>query len=283
VGKPGSASVKNDLGCDLADLDPARRRPAGGERSGEADSVRALGVGFASAQPELKAAQPLPSCRLNERSTMNPPAAHSVRLAGSTIQPPCHACAFFHSEDEEYDLLLPFIKEGFAHGDKSFHIIDERRRSELMDRLTGAGIAASQAEASGQLEVRGWEDAHLRPGWFDQHAMLALVEEVLTTAERQGFKHTRWIADMGWALEEKEGVEDLVEYCARLNHVVPRYRATVICTYDLARFSAAQVVDVLRSHPLAVIGGIVQENPFYVAPEQLIREVQQPRQGPALS
>jgi hypothetical protein len=51
----------------------------------------------------------------------------------------------------------------------------------------------------------------------------------------------------------------------------------VICTYDLARFTAAQVVDVLRSHPLAVIGGIVQQNPFFVSPERLIQEFQEPR------
>jgi MEDS: MEthanogen/methylotroph, DcmR Sensory domain len=92
-----------------------------------------------------------------------------------------------------------------------------------------------------------------------------------------------WIADMAWALEEKPGVEHLAEYCARLNHAVPKYHATVICTYDLARFTAAQVVDVLRSHPLAVICGIVQQNPFFILPDQLIREFQEPRHSTALS
>jgi KaiC/GvpD/RAD55 family RecA-like ATPase len=204
---------------------------------------------------------------------MQPAADRPIRLAGTTITPPCHACAFFNSQDEEFDVLLPFIRDGFDQGDKSFHIIDERRRQEYLGRLTQVGVDPA-AEATGQLEVRGWENAHLRPGWFDQHAMLALVEEVLTAAQQQGYKHTRWVANMGWALEEKPGVQDLVEYCARLNQVVPKYQATVICTYDLARFTAAQVVDVLRSHPLAVIGGIVQENPFFVPPEQLVRELQ---------
>ncbi len=175
-------------------------------------------------------------------------------------------------------MLLPFIRQGFEQGDKSFHIIDERRRGEYLDRLAGIGTDVSGAEKSGQLEVRGWENAHLKPGWFDQHAMLSLVEEVLLGAEKQGFSHTRWVANMGWALEDKPGVGDLVEYCARLNHVVPRYNATIICTYDLARFTAAQMVDVLRSHPLAVIGGIVQENPFYLPPDSLIEELRASKQ-----
>jgi hypothetical protein len=203
----------------------------------------------------------------------------SIQLAGSTIQPPCHACAFFHGDTESYEVLLAFIKEGVDQGDKNFHIIDERRREEYTNRLRANGIDSS-AEASGQLEVRGWENAHLRPGWFDQHAMLALVEEVLRDAKEKGYAHTRWIADMAWALEDKPGVEHLAEYCARLNYIVPKYSATVICTYDLARFTAAQVVDVLRSHPLAVIGGIVQQNPFFVSPEQLIQEFQEPRHQP---
>jgi len=122
----------------------------------------------------------------------------SIRLAGSTIEPPCHACAFFHSDTESYEVLLPFIKEGLDQGDKSFHIIDERRREEYMNRLRANGIESS-AEKTGQLEVRGWENAHLRPGWFDQHAMIALVEEVLSDAKEKGYAHTRWIADISWS------------------------------------------------------------------------------------
>lgn len=198
-----------------------------------------------------------------------------VRLAGSTVEPPCHACAFFRSEDEEQDVMLPFIQEGFEQGDKSFHIIDERRRSRYEGHLANSGIDVASASKSGQLEIRGWENAHLRPGWFDQHAMLSLVTEVLDSAKQAGFGHTRWVANMAWALEEKRGVEDLVEYCARLNDVVPRYQATVVCIYDLSRFKASQVVDVLRSHPLAIVGGIVQVNPYFVAPDVLIRELQE--------
>jgi hypothetical protein len=38
-------------------------------------------------------------------------------------------------------------------------------------------------------------------------------------------------------------------------------------------------IDVLRSHPVAVIGGIVQENPYFVPPDELLREVREhPRQ-----
>jgi hypothetical protein len=70
-----------------------------------------------------------PCLQLYDRKTIMKQTNHqSIRLAGSTIQSPCHACAFFHGESEWYEVLLPFIKEGVDQGEKSFHIIDERRR-----------------------------------------------------------------------------------------------------------------------------------------------------------
>jgi hypothetical protein len=35
-----------------------------------------------------------------------------VRFAGSALDGYRHVCAFFHTQDEEYRILLPFIKEG---------------------------------------------------------------------------------------------------------------------------------------------------------------------------
>ena len=186
-----------------------------------------------------------------------------------------HICLFYNSQDEEYDILLPFIKEGFEKGDKTFHIIDSKHRPAHLRQLQKVGIDVEGGEKTGQLEVRGWEDAHLRPGHFDQHAMLALVEEVLTKAKQSGYPATRWVANMGWALEDLPGVEDALEYCARLNYVVPNYPATIICTYDLAHFDANMVMNTLRTHPAAIIGGILQENPFFVPPQEMLRELGQ--------
>lgn len=139
-----------------------------------------------------------------------------------------HICVFYHSQEEEYRVLLPFIKEGFDKGDKTFHIVDDNNRPAHLRRLQNVGIDVAGAEDDSAVEVRGWKNAHLRSGWFDQHAMLGLVEEVLHKSQQQGYPSTRWIANMGWALADVRGTEDLVEYCARLNYVVPKYDATIV-------------------------------------------------------
>jgi hypothetical protein len=41
------------------------------------------------------------------------------------------------------------------------------------------------------------------------------------------------------------------------------------------------VIDVLRSHPVAIIGGVVHENPFFVPPDELLHELRERSQKPA--
>jgi hypothetical protein len=211
---------------------------------------------------------------------MRDPAHHDVHLAGMAMPRARHVCAFFNSRDEEDRVLLPFALEGFERGEKALHIVDPDWRAERLRRLQGAGVDAVSALRSGQLEVRRWDEAYLRGGHFDQDAMLALIEEVLTDGASRGFPLTRLWANMEWALEDRRGVGDLVEYETRLNYVLPRYQDPVICTYDLAKFDADVVMDVMRTHPMVLIGEVLAENPFFSPPDQFLAELRG-RPGPA--
>ena len=151
-----------------------------------------------------------------------------IRFAGSTLGAYRHICAFFHSADEEYRVLLPFIKEGFERGEKAFHIVDPELRGAHIARLQSAGIDVDAAEKDGQFQLRNWEDAYLREGHFDQNKMLTLIEAVLDEGTLQGYPLTRLVAHMEWALEDRPGVNDLVEYETRLNYLLPRYKDPVI-------------------------------------------------------
>jgi hypothetical protein len=151
-----------------------------------------------------------------------------ITLAGATLDNYRHVCAFFHTPDEEYRVLLPFIAEGFRRGDKAFHIVGPHERDDHERRLRDAEIDVDGACATGQLEVRLWEQAYLRDGRFDQNRMLALIEEVLQDGPKAGFPLTRLVAHMEWALEDRPGVDDLVEYETRLNYVLPKYKDPVI-------------------------------------------------------
>jgi MEDS: MEthanogen/methylotroph, DcmR Sensory domain len=198
-----------------------------------------------------------------------------VHLGGSTLGRSRHVCAFFHSKEEEYRVLMPFIREGFDKGDRAFHIVDPNHRPAHLKRLELEGIHVAEAEAAGQLEVRRWQDAYIKDGYFDQYRMIGTIKEALDPASRQPGRVTRLVANMEWALEDLPGVHDIVEYETRLNHVLPEYHDPVICTYDLSRFDASVAMDIMRTHPMTIIGGILQENPFYVPPDEMLRELRE--------
>jgi MEDS: MEthanogen/methylotroph, DcmR Sensory domain len=155
-------------------------------------------------------------------------ASEPIRFAGSILDEQRHVCAFFHNSDEEYRVLLPFIKDGLDRGEKAFHIVDPKLRDEHRHRLASAAIDVDRAESTGQFELRNWEDAYLRDGHFDQDRMLALIQDVLDSGPKRGFVRTRLVAHMDWALEDRPGVDDLVEYETRLNYLLPKYKDPVI-------------------------------------------------------
>ena len=204
----------------------------------------------------------------------------SVHCAGGSLGQHRHICAFFNGFDEQHRVLRSFIKEGFERGDKAFHIVDPDLWEDHLRRLAEAGIDVKQAMGTGQLELRRWQDAYLREDSFDQDAMLALLEEVLQSGEASGYPLTRLVAHMEWALLDKPGVDDLLEYETRINYLLPKYDDPVICTYNLSKFSAGVVMDIMRTHPVVIIGGVVQENPFFVPPDQFLLELRERRRSP---
>ena len=151
-----------------------------------------------------------------------------ITFAGARLGRYRHVCAFFNTRAEEYRVFLPFIKEGLSRGEKAFHIVDPTLRHDHVERLAAAGVDVAAVEKSGQLELRTWQEAYLRGGHFDQAAMLTLIEEVLTEGKQRGFPLTRLVAHMEWALEDRPGLNDFVEFETRVNHVLNKYTDPVI-------------------------------------------------------
>ena len=207
---------------------------------------------------------------------MKTPAA-PIPFAGSQLHEVRHVCAFFNSDDEEYRVLLPFIKDGFECGDKAVHVLNPSQRCNHLHRLTEAGIDPTAAQRSGQLELLTSTEAYLRDGLFDQDRMLGVFEQLASGNAKGGFPLSRIVCHMDWAAEGRAHIDSLLEFESRVNDVWRRHDDAVICVYDLAKFGGDTVVDILRTHPMVIIGGILQQNPFYVPPEEFLRELRERR------
>ena len=204
-----------------------------------------------------------------------------ISLAGSHLGKARHVCAFFKSRDDEYRVTLPFIKDGFECGDKAVHLINPVRRADHLQRLTSFGIDPDSRQQGGQFELHDWRETFSRDGPLEPDRQLALLEDALKSGRQQGFPVTRYVAHGEWALEEGASIDVLLEFEARVNHIWPLSADAVICTYDLDRFRGDTVIDAVRTHPMVIIGGILQQNPFFVQPNEFLREVRERRAGGA--
>ena len=203
---------------------------------------------------------------------------HSVQLAGVDLAGRNHVCAFFNTIEEEHRVLGSFYRDGLDRGEKAAHIVDPANREEHLKRLAEAGIHVQEMMDTGQLEVLPWTDAYVRGHRFDQDAMLATVEKLIQSGAAAGYALTRLVGHhMDWVFREKPATNNLVEYEARLNHVLSKYNDPVICTYDLSKFGASVAMDIMRTHPLVIIGGLLRENPFFVPPDQFLDEIRERR------
>lgn len=210
-------------------------------------------------------------------------AGHPFRLTGSMLGARPHICAFFDTPDDEFRALLPFIKEGLAIGEKSVHTVDPRRRDHYLQQLASAGVDIDALRRNGQLELRDWYNTHLRTGRFVASDTLKLFQEIVRDSLLGGFPLVRFVTEMEWFLETEMNADELLEYEARANDVWMRPDGRVhpiICTYDLTRFSADVVADAMRTHPMVLIGGVLQKNPFFIPPDELLQHPREERRGP---
>jgi hypothetical protein len=204
------------------------------------------------------------------------PTAPPISFAGSELDETRHVCAFFAGEAEEYRVLLPFIKDGFERGDKAVHFVSPDDSQNHLERLAAAGIQTAGALQSGQFELRTTTEG-LRDGRFDPDRMLGVFEELAIANARSTFGPGRIVCRMDWAAEQGPYADDFIEFEARVNDVWSGHHDTVICTYHLAKFGGPTVINVLRTHPLVIIGGVLQRNPFFIPPREFLRQIREQR------
>ncbi len=198
--------------------------------------------------------------------------AASIQLGCAHLGEVRHVCALFDGDDEAHRVLMPFIVDGFACREKAVHIVGSGRETDHLRRLEQAGIDVPDALARGQLDVRSNTDTYLSGGRFDADRMLAAFEAMASGNDPSGYPLSRIVCNMDWTGDSRPLFDDVLRFEARVNAVWSRHKDVVICVYDVRQMSGDMVIDIMRTHPIVLIGHVLQENPFFVPPERFLRE-----------
>ena len=186
------------------------------------------------------------------------------------LQPGDHLCCIYETDEEHRALLTPFLRHGLERREKVIYIVDVRTAEIVLGYLRQDGMGVEPYLGSGQLSIIGVKDAYMKEGVFDSDRMITLLRNETELALSEGYDALRVTGEMTWALRGLPGSERLMEYEAKLNGFLPGSKCLAICQYDKRRFDSPILLDVLTTHPIAIIGTEVFHNFYYSPPENYL-------------
>jgi hypothetical protein len=199
---------------------------------------------------------------------MTSDATHEV--LGVRWKPGDHICGFYRKPAERDNILVPFLADGLAAGDKCTCVVDSCTPGDVLARLAER-FEVGPYVSGHQLEVLDSDGTYLAGGGFLPERMLKFWEAKARQGPcGEGAGFARNIGDMSWAHRDQRCVADLVGYESELNRIMSDFPQVNLCLYDLTRCSGELIMDVLKTHPKVLLGGMVIDNPYYLAPDEFL-------------
>ncbi len=163
-----------------------------------------------------------------------------------------HICLFFRQQEEQWQMIYPYLLDHLAAGEPVLYCYDSTPPEQLQRQLCAIDLDVAKLISQDLLCLLPANQVYLLSGCFETKRMLAYIESIILARVAAGYKRLLITGEMTWSLGQAPGVEQLMEYEKLLNPLVAKYpQTTVVCQYDLKRFNAGTVLDVLLTHPTA--------------------------------
>lgn len=184
-----------------------------------------------------------------------------------------HICGLYETETERDDIVFGFFRQGCMDGDLQLYCPSERTSADFRERFVRfCPVCEQKLDDPRYFSVLSAKELYYPDGFFSPWAMEDGLENFYRESQKQGCRNVRATAEMLWALEAIKGKELLMVYESRLNYFIPGKPWVSICLYNVNKFSGAQIMDVLRTHPFAISKGIITQNPYYMDPDKWLAE-----------
>jgi len=180
-----------------------------------------------------------------------------------------HICGLYSGQRQRDQVVIPFLEAGLTAGDKCICVVDETDPAKIFKRLGRNGATSASAPAK-QLDVIRAADLYLRSGRFCADEIIGAWKAAVADAMYDGrFDLVRAVET--WS--RRDVVPDMHELLlleSEMNRYLPLYPQVVVCLYDIDRFGAGIIVDLLKTHPRMLVSGMLIENPYFLTPDELL-------------
>ncbi len=189
----------------------------------------------------------------------------------SELRPGDHLCPLHDDETEQTIVAVTLLKHGLMRGERCVYAAEESMFLPLLNALAEAGVDVERERGRGALQLLTESETYLHSGSFAPQTMIDFLGGLERAALKDGFTGLRYLGVMTWALKHNIDGDRLIEYEAAMNRFLLNSRSVICCQYCRPRFDAAVIHDVLRTHPVAILGKLFCPNPYYEPPELLLR------------
>ena len=163
-----------------------------------------------------------------------------------------HFCHFYHTREDLIDILVPYFKKGLESNEFCMWVTSQPLGvEEAKEALRKAASDIDIYLENGQLEILPYYHWYVKDGTFDSDRVLNGWVEKLKKALANGYDGLRLTGNTFWL--EKEDWNDFVNYEKDVDRVISDYQMIALCTYNLDRCNATEIIDVVINHQFALI------------------------------
>jgi DNA-binding CsgD family transcriptional regulator len=162
-----------------------------------------------------------------------------------------HLCSFFGTTQDLLEIVTPYFKAGLEGQEYCIWVVSGRlTRERATTALRSSVPDLDRYLADRCLDIVSSREWYLDKGRLDLRRVIRGWHRQLRRAEARGFAGMRVTGTAAW-LDTKKERDDFLEYEAAMNEAMRSRRMIALCTYSLSTASAADVLDVARTHQLA--------------------------------
>jgi hypothetical protein len=183
-----------------------------------------------------------------------------LTVPGIRLGPSHHVGGLFQTPRERDRVLIPYFQTALRAGQACFIALDTADPGRILCAL-GSREELTEWTSTGQLVIKGAASATTSPDGMTVLQMQAIWDSTLAAAQDlRAHGPVRVGGEAAWWMTGT-AADTLVQYESEMNGLLPA-GVGMLCLYDLNHFRAEAVLDVLRTHPFMLVGGLVIDNPY---------------------
>jgi hypothetical protein len=199
----------------------------------------------------------------------------SVEGKSERIPPGSHILQLYNRVTEISGVTARLLEAGLASQEKCLFAGSPSSVQEMEQALMKTGVDTAGAQEARQLVFISERESLLVNKRFDPYHLLSTHQTFIAQALREGWKTVRISMDMTWLTQDVATPEQILKYEAASDAVFTFQNAPIIALmhYDYSKLPGALVVELLKLHPIAVVGKFIKRNPYYLNSEQYLLKI----------